>query len=167
MSIPAPDASSVPVYVRRIVFASAVYDFLVTAPFATPWSARLVFAPLAAVHRSLGLGGAPPALDGPVALLFGNLLGSIVLVWSAVRLLAPTVRHGAADTVGRVLFSTWMLFALTHGASPVLVAFLIPEVLWAVVQGAAVWASARPEASALARNLMQSKDNFTPTALDP
>lgn len=133
-----PPPSDVPTLARRVVLASALYDLVVTAPFATPWTARHALSFFDRLHHQLGLAGAPPVLDGPVALLFANLLGSIVVVWSIVRLAAPTARNGAADTAGRILFSSWMLFALTHEASPVLIGFLVPEVLWGVVQGGAV-----------------------------
>lgn len=121
----------------RIVFASALYDLLVTAAFATPWTAPRAFQALAAVHVRLGLDGPAPRLEGLETMLLANLLGSIVVVWSVVRLLTPTARLGLADTAGRVLFSAWMAYAIAHGASGVFVAFLLGEVTWAIVQGAA------------------------------
>jgi hypothetical protein len=124
--------------VRRIVFLSALYDLIVTLPFATPWSARFAVAKLADIHRALGLSGAPPALDTPDSLLFATLMGSIVVVWSILRLRAPTVEHGIADTAGRVLFSMWMAYALGHGASAVIAVLLVLEIGWGIVQGAAV-----------------------------
>lgn len=124
--------------IRRVVFFSALYDLLVTWPFATPWTATWLSGQLGALHLQLGLSGVAPALDSPTALLFANLMGSIVTVWSILRLLRPTAELGAADTAGRVLFSTWMVFALLHGASPVLVPLLVLEVAWGLVQGAVV-----------------------------
>lgn len=124
--------------VRRVVFFSALYDLLVTWPFATPWTASWLSTQLASLHLQLGLTGAPPSLDTPTALLFANLMGSIVTVWSVLRLLRPTAELGAADTAGRVLFSTWMVFALLHGAALVLVPLLVLEVAWGLVQGAVV-----------------------------
>jgi hypothetical protein len=121
----------------RIVFASALYDLVVTAPFATPWTAQHSFAMLGRAHAALGLSGALPSVSDPFALLFANLMGSIVVVWSVVRMLSPTPRLGAADTAGRALFSFWMAFALVHGASSILVGFLVLEIAWGVVQGAA------------------------------
>jgi hypothetical protein len=118
----------------RIIRLSALYDLVVTAPFATPWSAALVEANLAHLHHSLHLTGAPPALDG-LAMLFANLLGSIVVVWSLVRLRSPTLEHGLADTAGRVLFSASMALALARGGSTVIASFLALELLWALAQG--------------------------------
>lgn len=119
---------------RRVVFVSALYDLLVTIPFATPWTAAATLSTLTAMHERFGLSGQPPMLGDPTAMLFVNLLGSLVTVWSLVRLHAPTPEHGLADTMGRALFSTWMIYALTHGASTVVVTFLVPEALWGLVQ---------------------------------
>jgi hypothetical protein len=125
-------------HARRIVFLSALYDLVVTLPFATPWSARFTVARLADLHRTLGLSGIAPSFETPDSLLFATLMGSIVVVWSVLRLRAPTIEHGIADTAGRVLFSTWMAYALAHGASPVIGVLLLLEIGWGLVQGAAV-----------------------------
>lgn len=122
----------------NVVFASALYDLLVTAPFATPWTATRSLDLLTRMHHAFALSGSL-AFDGPMALLFVNLMGSIVVVWSVVRLQTPTARLGAADTVGRLLFSSWFAFALAHGASRLLVGFLVLEVGWAIAQGLAVF----------------------------
>lgn len=119
---------------HRVVFVSALYDLLVTWPFATPWSARALTDLLRSAHEGFQLPGASPSLLDPTALLFANLLGSIVVVWSVVRLARPTLALGLADTAGRALFATWMLYALTHGGSPVLVPFLVAEVLFGAAQ---------------------------------
>ncbi len=124
--------------VARIVALSAAYDLVVTAPFATPWTARLVADLLASAHLALHLPGAPPTLDGAVPLLFACLMGSLVVVWSIVRLRAPVMLLGAADTAARALFSAWMAYALWHGASPVVAGFIVPEIGWGLWQGRAV-----------------------------
>ena len=120
--------------VRKVVAAGAAYDLIVTAPLATPWTARWLSAALARLHEALALPGAPPALDPPLALLFANLLGTIVVLWSLVRLARPTALHGGADTAGRLLFASWMAYALAQGASGVLAGFLVLELGWAVAQ---------------------------------
>lgn len=125
-------------FLRRIVFWSALYDLLVTWPFATPWTARWLGTRLAELHQQLAFAGAPPGLDTPIALLFANLMGSLVVVWSVLRLLRPSAELGAADVAGRALFSAWMTFALLNGASPVLVPFLVLEVAWGLAQAAVV-----------------------------
>lgn len=125
--------------VRRIVRASALYDLVLTAPFATPWTATFALGALADVHQGLGLDGVAPVADDPFAMLFANLLGSIVSVWSIIRLIHPTPFLGAADAVTRLLFSAGFAWALAGGASAVIAGFLVVEVGWGVLQGLAVW----------------------------
>lgn len=125
--------------VRRVVRASALYDLVVTAAFATPWTAAHALGIVADVHRTLGLDGALPVVEDPFTMLFANLLGSIVVVWSVIRLLRPTALLGAGDTVGRLLFSAWFAWALLEGASTVLVGFLVLEIGWGLAQGFTVW----------------------------
>lgn len=131
--------------VRRVVRASALYDLVVTAAFATPWTATLALGTVSDVHRGLGLDGVLPVVEDPFTMLFANLLGSIVVVWSVIRLLRPTALLGAGDTVGRLLFSAWFAWALIEGASPVLVGFLVLELGWGVVQGLTVWRPVRTQ----------------------
>lgn len=127
----------------RIVRASAIYDAVVTTGFALPWLAAATFATLADVHRQLGLRGALPDADDPFTVLFAALMGGIVLVWSVVRIVQPSLLLGAADTVARGLFCLGMVVALTEGASTVIVGFLVPEAVWGLVQGTAVVAALR------------------------
>ena len=115
-----------------VVRASAAYDLLLTAPFATPWTFAFVHAHLSALNSRLG-GGALPDF-ATIHTLFACLMGSIVLVWSVLRLRAPSVRLGRYDGVGRFLFSTWMAWALAVSGTPLLWLFLIPECCWGVAQ---------------------------------
>lgn len=136
-----------PARFRRIVRASAVYDLVVTAPFATPWTFAVAFSQLGEVNQALG-GGPLPAF-APLHLLFALLMGSLVLVWSAARLRMPTPSLGRHDAAARALFSTWMLWAWLQTGAPVLLLFLLPEAAWAVVQAWPVRAEGRgPEHSA-------------------
>ncbi|GAA2259622.1 hypothetical protein GCM10009853_010780 [Glycomyces scopariae] len=123
-----------------VVRASAAYDLVVTAGFATPWTLALVHAGLNALSGSLGL-AAFPGLD-PMQVLYANLMGSVVVVWSLLRLVRPQRLHGLFDAAARVLFSLWMANALAHGAPDLLWAFLVVEIAWGAVQ-LAPWASAR------------------------
>jgi hypothetical protein len=129
-----------------IVRASAAYDLLLTAPFATPWTFALVHTQLSAVNRSLG-GDALPDF-GPFHVLFACLMGSIVLVWSVLRLRAASVTLGRYDGVGRFLFSTWMAWALASTGAPLLWLFLVPEFCWGVAQWLPI---AQDEGSSTAR----------------
>lgn len=116
----------------RIVRASAAYDLLVTAAFATPWTFTAMLAQLSATNQQLG-GEALPAF-GPFHVLIACLLGSIVVVWSVLRLAHPEKRLGRYDGAGRFLFSTWMAWALAATGAPLLWLFLVPEFAWGVVQ---------------------------------
>lgn len=123
---------------RPVVRASAVYDLVVTVAFALPWSAAAVLSGLGTLHHRLGLAGATPSPDDVYQVLFASLMGSLVTVWAVYRIARPSLAAGAADTVGRGLFSLGMVVALAHGASPLVLALLVPEVGWGVVQGVAV-----------------------------
>ena len=117
---------------RRIVRASGIYDVLATAPFATPWTFALAHMQLSAVNQALG-GAALPAFT-PFHILFACLLGSVVLVWSALRIADPQQRFGRYDGVARMLFTTWMVWALHATGEPVLWLFIVPELAWGVIQ---------------------------------
>jgi hypothetical protein len=131
-------STSASVAALRTIRRSALYDLIITAPFATPWTVRWLATGLGALHDRLGLPGERPVLVGALAVLMANLMGSLVVVWSIVRLRAPSLSHGVADTAARGAFALWMAWALASGASPLLAGFLVAEVGWGVVQGLAV-----------------------------
>lgn len=117
----------------RIVRASAAYDLLVTAPFMTPWTAALCLQALATLSNTLGLQRPVPMLD-VTAMLFANLLGSVVVIWSLWRLRQPSRAIGQFDAMARVLFACWQLYAVTQGASFLLLGFTLFEVIFAIAQ---------------------------------
>ena len=117
---------------RRLVRASALYDLFLTADFATPWTFALVHGHLSGLNVALG-GSALPAFT-PFHLLFACLMGSIVLVWSVLRILEPTTRLGRFDGTGRFLFSLWMAWCLYVTGEPLLWLFIVPEFAWGVAQ---------------------------------
>jgi hypothetical protein len=117
---------------RKIVFGSALYDLIVTAPFATPWSFAFAHAQLGAVNQALG--GTPLPDFTPFHILFACLLGSVVLVWSVLRLRDPQPRFGRYDGVARLLFTTWMIWTFTATGAPLLWLFILPEFAWGVAQ---------------------------------
>ncbi|KHK54440.1 hypothetical protein PI87_15510 [Ralstonia sp. A12] len=116
----------------RIVRASAWYDLIVTAPFATPWTFALLHQVLNALAGMLGISGLP-AFE-PAHLLMANLMGSVVCVWSVLRIRQASVTLGRYDAVARWLFSAWQVFALMSGATLLVVPFLIAEVTFGLVQ---------------------------------
>ena len=117
---------------RCVVRASAIYDVLMTAPFATPWTFLLLREHLNALNVSLG--GVPLPAFEPFHVLIGSLFGSVVLVWSVLRMLDPQPRFGCYDAAARYLFSTWMAWALLETGQPLLWLFLVPELAWGLAQ---------------------------------
>lgn len=131
----------------QLVRASAWYDLVVTAPFATPWTFQWLHAALCQAAGIVGA-GALPAFD-PTHILFANLLGSVVVVWSLLRILGARVSHGLFDAAARALFACWQAYALAHGASLVILPFLAFEVFWGVAQ-LAPWVGKGPVRAAAA-----------------
>lgn len=117
----------------QIVRASAFYDLVVTAGFMTPWTAGWVVKGFAALSSVLALDRPAPTLD-MTAMLFANLLGSVVVVWSLWRLLQPSRSVGLYDALARILFAIWQLFAVAHGASFLILGFTCFEVGFAIAQ---------------------------------
>ena len=114
----------------RIVWLSALYDLIATASFATPWTARFTLHQLAA----LGFGGAAMRPPNALDLLFITMFGSIVTIWSVVRLRRPSVELGIADGIGRVVFALWQAYALGNGVNHVVGVFLVFELGFAIAQ---------------------------------
>lgn len=123
---------------RRVVRAGGIYDLVVTVGFLTPWTARLVLEGLSALQDGLGLDGLPPATTDPTTLLLASLMGSIITVWSVLRVVRPSAVLGLADTTARLLFASWMTVALVDGATELLVALIVAELAWAAAQGWAI-----------------------------
>ena len=117
---------------RRLVRASGLYDLFLTAGFATPWTFALIRGQLSSVNVALG-GAALPAF-APFHLLFACLMGSVVLVWSALRILEPSTRLGRFDGAARFLFTLWMVWCLQATGAPLLWLFIVPEFVWGVAQ---------------------------------
>ena len=123
---------SLPRYLT-LVKTSAWYDLLVTWPFATPWTFVWLYAQLGSTALALGLPGVMHPLDATHVLL-ANLLGSVVVVWSLARLLAPSLMLGRLDGTARILFAAWQIHAFLSGASAIVLAFTAFELLFGVAQ---------------------------------
>jgi len=121
-----------PTTFHHLFRVSAYYDLLVTWPYATPLTLALFWSMLNGAHATLGLSPLPDL--NAYAILFGNFFGTVVLIWSVVRLRLNDVRLARYDAVGRWAFSIWMLNALLNGASPILWGFLIIELTFAILQ---------------------------------
>ncbi|MHA6197486.1 hypothetical protein ACX3YG_24335 [Pseudomonas wadenswilerensis] len=118
---------------RRLVRASGWYDLLVAAAFVTPWSLMALHGLLRQLSAHWGLAGDLPEF-APLHVLMANLMGSIVCVWSVLRIRDPQAQFGRYDAVGRLLFATWQGYALARGASQLLWGILLLELVWAVLQ---------------------------------
>ncbi|QBR00525.1 hypothetical protein [Paraburkholderia pallida] len=116
----------------RIVRASAWYDIVATSAFTTPWTLGAFLRVLNGMAVAMSTAPVPPF--DPVHTLFANLLGSVVLVWAAVRLWRTVPAYGIFDGVARVLFALWEGVALYHGATPLIVPFLVVELAFGAAQ---------------------------------
>jgi len=130
---------------RKLVQASALYDLAVTAPLATPWTLAFMHTLMSTLNVQLG--GAPlPAFEA-FHLFIGGLLGSVVVVWSLLRLRHPSRRLGLYDGAARFLFSGWTAWTLAATGAPLLWLLLVPELAWGVAQ----WWPLRPADVELSR----------------
>jgi len=105
----------------------------VTAGFATPWTFVWLMQGVAWLGLAAGLPGEMIEPD-VFHVFFANLLGSVVVVWSVVRLRLDLPVLGRYDAVARFMFSGWMVYALANGASVFIAAMLVPEICWGIAQ---------------------------------
>jgi hypothetical protein len=108
----------------RIVRIGAWYDLLATIAFATPWSFAMVHMNLVWLAQTFQLPGVFPPFD-PVHVLMANLLGSIVTAWAILRIRDPQHQFGRYNAIVRVAFIVWQLYALSQGASMIILGFTI------------------------------------------
>ncbi|WDH23603.1 hypothetical protein [Pseudomonas chlororaphis] len=118
---------------RQLVRASGWYDLIVTAAFVTPWSFLALHGLMQQWSQALDLPGALPPFE-PMHMLMVNLMGSIVCVWSVLRIRDPQLAFGRYDAAGRLLFATWQIYALAQGGTALIGVILFFELAWAVAQ---------------------------------
>ena len=112
---------------KQLVRASAIYDLVVTAGFATPWTFHIV-------HQLLGTISPLPAFE-PIHVLFANLLGSIVVVWANQRIRDPQPIFGQIDSNARGLFFIWqMYYLIAMDGSPIIWVFAAFEFAFGAAQ---------------------------------
>ncbi len=117
---------------RQLVRFSAIYDLVATAAFATPWTFQVV-------HQTLGLISPLPEFQ-PLHVFFVNLLGSIVVVWSALRIRRPEPILGLFDSFARSLFFLWQIYyLLAYDISPVVWVFAAFEFAFGASQAYGYW----------------------------
>lgn len=117
----------------QIMRASAWYDLVVTAAFMTPWTFVFLMSVLGSVDAAMGIPGEVPEMS-PMLVLLGNLMGSVVIVWSVLRLHLGLAVFGRYDAAARFLFATWQINALLNGASWVVLGFVVAEVAFGILQ---------------------------------
>ena len=119
-------------YYRSVVRMGGLYDLLVTVVFATPWTFELV-------HQQLTKFSTLPTFE-PMHVMFANLLGSIVTVWSILRIRNPEPIYGLYDGVARGLFLAWMLYyLLAMNGSPLVWFFTFFEIVFGITQCYGYW----------------------------
>lgn len=123
---------SKPAYLK-IMRASAWYDLVVTAAFVTPWSFTWMMGVFTGIDVALGLPGEVPALN-PMLILLGNLMGSVVVVWAALRLHLNLAVFGRYDAAARFLFGAWQINAVLNGASWLVLVFVLAEIGFGLAQ---------------------------------
>ncbi|WII73712.1 hypothetical protein QJS83_07465 [Bdellovibrio sp. 22V] len=112
---------------KKIVQASAIYDLIVSAPFATPWTFKWL-------HHGLGYLVTLPEYQ-PMHMLFANLMGSVVVVWSTLRLRQYNEIFGLYDGIARLLFFTWQMYYLIGFQAPWIVGvFALFEITFGILQ---------------------------------
>ncbi|MFJ2367380.1 hypothetical protein ACIPIN_27430 [Pseudomonas sp. NPDC087697] len=129
---------------RNLVRSSAWYDLIVTAAFVTPWTFTALHGLLQSLSQNLNLSGELPPFE-PMHVLMANLMGSIVCVWSVLRIRDPQQVYGRYDAAGRFLFAAWQVYALVHGVTSLLAVFLFFELAWGVAQVLPVRQSSRAD----------------------
>lgn len=117
---------------RRIYRIGSWYDLIVTWPLATPFTLALLWATMNGLHAQMGLNALP--VLGTYAVLFANMAGTVVLIWTILRIKWDDLRLARYDAAGRFAFSTWMIIAISNGASPLLYGFLAFEIVFGVLQ---------------------------------
>jgi hypothetical protein len=143
-------AIPLPAYLK-LVRASAWYDLVLSGLVATPWTFALFHGLSSSLNQALG--GSPLPPFGPFQVMIAAMMGTVVVVWSILRLVEPSVRLGRFDGTGRFLFATWMARTLAATGAPILWLLVIPEATWGVLQWwpvAGHGAARAPRACALA-----------------
>ena len=116
----------------KIVKVSAFYDLIVTAGFATPWTFKWM-------HELLRTMAPLPDFQS-MHMLFANLMGSIVIVWSILRLRHTQSLFGFYDGIGRILFFTCQMYYLIGFNEPWIIGiFAIFEIGFGIIQLYGYW----------------------------
>lgn len=103
----------------RLLRAAALYDIVVTGPLVLAPVVPLVFKAIAGIDAALGFGTTFAVLD-PTAVFFINLAAASVLAWAAIRIKRPDRSALFIDVLYRLVLIACQIWAVTNGATPVL-----------------------------------------------
>lgn len=105
----------------------ALFDLLVTLPFALPIVAQRVVYALFDLDEWLGLGTVMPRLDS-LHLLFINLMGILAVLWNLARVRSRGTELAQMDVWGRCAVALWIVgYVLFSRVTPVLLLFVVTE----------------------------------------
>ncbi|MCO5081377.1 MAG: hypothetical protein M9955_06925 [Rhizobiaceae bacterium] len=115
-----------------------------TTPFMSPWTFTITLGAIQYLHDVVGLPGGLPAFES-THLLFGGLMGSVVVVWSLVRLHLGLPVLGRYDAVARMLFALWQIYVVANGGTPIILIFTVFEVAFGILQAMPIKRERSPE----------------------
>jgi hypothetical protein len=105
----------------------ALFDLIVTLPFALPIVAQRVVYALFDLDEWLGLGTVMPRLDS-LHLLFINLMGILAVLWNLARVRSRGTELAQMDVWGRCAVALWIAgYVLFSRVTPVLLLFVVTE----------------------------------------
>lgn len=120
--------------ITKLYRYSAIYDIIVTSPFAIPWISIIIMELLVKINSDLNIGGTYQEIS-PQHFFALNLMGVIVTIWSVLRIKYPYPILGFYDGIGRFGFSAIMIYYLLFEKYPhILVGLLVPEITWGLIQ---------------------------------
>lgn len=105
----------------------ALFDLVVTLPFALPIVAQRVVYALFDLDEALGLTADLPRLDS-LHLLFINLMGILAVLWNFARVRARGPELAQLDVWGRCAVALWITgYVLFSRVTPILLVFVVTE----------------------------------------
>jgi hypothetical protein len=109
-------------------------DVLLTLPFAIPVVVQHVLLGIAALDRSIGRTSLALPLD-PHTVLFANLMGVLAVLWNGARVVATSTDLARLDVPARWIVASLLVgYVVLAGATPLLLAFVVTEVVGAWIQ---------------------------------
>jgi len=121
---------------EKVQVASAIYDYIAAGIFAFPIIAQWYLNNIMhETHALLGSVGHYPKFEEPFYLLFVNLFGGFVIMWSTLRISLRLPVFGLCDGLLRVYFGCLMLSStLLWSSSVMLYVFVFFEFGWGLSQ---------------------------------